>query len=240
MQISPVFPKLSVHSFLPDHSYHHTNSDISCLWKRERGKETVTERVRDRMRHQRDRGTSKPYKLFSCCPSFLLAFTASRSSQRCSYTHFIVSCSTHTCSRSDHVSLPPPRLFKSETPSSLAWITLVNSYIQFFKEQQDQYFKMPDLVKVSVITPITSYPIYNEIENCFPGSSAGKESVCNVGDLGSITGLGRCPGEGHGNPFQYSHLENPCGQRSLAGHSPWGCKELDMTERLSTYKHTCN
>ena len=43
----------------------------------------------------------------------------------------------------------------------------------------------------------------------FPGSSDGKESACNAGDLGSILGLGRCPGEGNGNPLQYSCLENP-------------------------------
>ena len=42
----------------------------------------------------------------------------------------------------------------------------------------------------------------------FPGGSAGKESVCNEGDLGSIPGLGRPPGEGKGYPFQYSGLEN--------------------------------
>ena len=42
----------------------------------------------------------------------------------------------------------------------------------------------------------------------FPGSSAGKESTCNVGDLGSIPGLGRSPGEGKGYPLQYSGLEN--------------------------------
>ena len=41
-----------------------------------------------------------------------------------------------------------------------------------------------------------------------PGGSAGKESACNVGDLGSIPGLGRSPGEGNGNPLQYSCLEN--------------------------------
>ena len=68
----------------------------------------------------------------------------------------------------------------------------------------------------------------------FPGGSTGKESVCNAGGLGSIPGLGRSPVGGHGNPFQYSCLENPSGQRSLAGYSLWGCKELDMTERLST------
>ena len=43
----------------------------------------------------------------------------------------------------------------------------------------------------------------------FPDSSAGKESTCNAGDLGSIPGLERPPGEGHGNPLQYSCLENP-------------------------------
>ena len=64
----------------------------------------------------------------------------------------------------------------------------------------------------------------------FPGGSDGKESSCNVGDLGSIPGLGRSPGEGHGNPLHYVCLENPYGQRNLAGYSPWGHKESDMTE----------
>ena len=41
-----------------------------------------------------------------------------------------------------------------------------------------------------------------------PGGSDGKESPCNVGDLGSIPGLGRSPGGGHGKPLQYSYLEN--------------------------------
>ena len=54
----------------------------------------------------------------------------------------------------------------------------------------------------------------------FPGSSEGKETTCNAGDLGSIHGLGRSPGGGHGNPLQFSCLENPHGQRSLEGYSP--------------------
>ena len=107
----------------------------------------------------------------------------------------------------------------------------------------------------------------------FPGSSAGRESACNVGHPGSIPRLRRSPREGidyplqwsgasldgsdgkestcnvsdlslipgsgnprgHGNPPHYSCLENPHGQRSLAGYSPWGHKESDMTEQLSTY-----
>ena len=60
-----------------------------------------------------------------------------------------------------------------------------------------------------------------------PGDSDGKESACNTGDPGSIPELGRSPGEGNGNPLQYSCLEN---QRSLVGYSSWGGKESDMTE----------
>ena len=49
-----------------------------------------------------------------------------------------------------------------------------------------------------------------------------------------VLGLGRPPGAGHGNPLQYSCLENPYRQRSLAGYSPWGRNELDTTEQLNT------
>ena len=73
----------------------------------------------------------------------------------------------------------------------------------------------------------------------FPGGLDGKESSCNVGDLGSIPGLGRSPEGGHGHPLQYSSLENPQGQRCPVGYSPWGRKKLDMTEQLSTW-HTHN
>ena len=67
----------------------------------------------------------------------------------------------------------------------------------------------------------------------FPGDSDAKGSAFNAGDLGSIPGLGRCPVGGHGNPFQYSCLENPHGQRSLVDYNPGGRKESDTTERLS-------
>ena len=53
-----------------------------------------------------------------------------------------------------------------------------------------------------------------------------------------IPRLGRSPRGGHGNLLQYSCLENPHGQRSLVGSSPWGRKESDMIERLSTAQHT--
>ena len=64
----------------------------------------------------------------------------------------------------------------------------------------------------------------------FPSSSTGKESTCNVGDLGLIPGLGRPPGGGRGNPLQCSCLENSMDRGAHRLHSPWHCKELDMTE----------
>ena len=50
------------------------------------------------------------------------------------------------------------------------------------------------------------------ISKGLPGASDGKESACHVGDPGSIPGWGRSPGRGHGNPLQYSCLENPMGR----------------------------
>ena len=67
------------------------------------------------------------------------------------------------------------------------------------------------------------YPVIN---HC---GSAGKESTCNVGDLGLVPGLGRSPGEGKGYPLQYSGLENSMD----CMYSPWGCKKSDTTEQLS-------
>ena len=71
----------------------------------------------------------------------------------------------------------------------------------------------------------------------FLGSSVGKESACNEGDPGLIPRLGRSPGGGHGNPLQYSCLENPHGQRSLVRYSPWGHRKSGMTEQLTTAQH---
>ena len=62
----------------------------------------------------------------------------------------------------------------------------------------------------------------------FLGGSPVKNPPAYAGDLGLIPGLGRSPGGGHSNP-QYRCLENPHGQRSLAGYSPWGHKESDLT-----------
>ena len=58
-----------------------------------------------------------------------------------------------------------------------------------------------------------------------------KNLPANSGDTGSIPGWGRSPGEGNGNPFQYSCLGNPM-DRALAGSSPWGHNDSDMTEHV--------
>ena len=64
----------------------------------------------------------------------------------------------------------------------------------------------------------------------FPGGSNGKESSCSAGDLGLIPGSGRSPGEGNGNPLQYSCLENSMNRGACGLYSPLGCIELDTTE----------
>ena len=62
----------------------------------------------------------------------------------------------------------------------------------------------------------------------FPGGSEVKASACNVGDLGSVLGLGRSPGEGNSCPLQYSGLGNSMDCTVHGGH-----KESDTTEKLS-------
>ena len=69
----------------------------------------------------------------------------------------------------------------------------------------------------------------------FPNSSAGKESACNAGDLGSILGLERSPGEGKGYSHQYSGLENS----KDCTYSPWGHKESDTTNQISLSLSLC-
>ena len=71
----------------------------------------------------------------------------------------------------------------------------------------------------------------------FSGGAGGKVSACNAGDArdnDSISGLGSSPGGGNGNPLQYSCLEKSMDRMSLAGYSPWSCKELGMPEHLNT------
>ena len=63
-------------------------------------------------------------------------------------------------------------------------------------------------------------------------------NTVDVRDMGPIPGSGRSPGGGHGNPLQCSDLENPHGQRSLAGYGPWGRKRVghDLMTKQVTVK----
>ena len=74
----------------------------------------------------------------------------------------------------------------------------------------------------------------------FPGGSVVKNLPANAGATGDanlIPGGRRSLGGGNGNPLQDSCLKKVQGQRSLVGHSPWGCKQSNMTEQLR--RHTC-
>ena len=71
----------------------------------------------------------------------------------------------------------------------------------------------------------------------FSGGASDKEPTCQYRrhrDGGLSSGSGRSPEGGHGNPLQYSCLEDPHGQRSLVGYSPQGHRESDTTVQLST------
>ena len=65
-----------------------------------------------------------------------------------------------------------------------------------------------------------------------PGGSEGKASACNMGDSGSIPGLGRIPWRRKWQPTPVLLPGISHGRRSLVGYSPWGRKESDMTERI--------
>ena len=67
------------------------------------------------------------------------------------------------------------------------------------------------------------------------GDMTASASAGDVRDLGSSPGSERSPGGGHGNPLQYSCLENSMDRRAWQGYSPWGHNELDRTERISTH-----
>ena len=104
----------------------------------------------------------------------------------------------------------------------------------------------PNIVSCPLASPLTQLVLDSD----FLLSSLRKSTVvlvvknppANAGDVrdtGSIPGLGRSPGDVIGNPLQYSCLENPHGQRSLVGYSPWGHKELDMQLNMHLPAYVC-
>ena len=92
---------------------------------------------------------------------------------------------------------------------SLKLISLMKFVLKFLNLKFDQHL-FPHPQPLEIVLSFTSMSsAFLELTMGFPGGSEVKASACNVGDLGSIPGLGRSPGEGNGNLLQYSCLENP-------------------------------
>ena len=104
------------------------------------------------------------------------------------------------------------------------------SFVAFAATDRNYVVDEFDILSPSEIEELSAYAdgVY---EKCGVGmffaylrvDDLSKESTCSAGDLASIPGSGRSPGEGNGNPLQYSCLENPHGQTSLVGYNPWRC-----------------
>ena len=76
-----------------------------------------------------------------------------------------------------------------------------------YKRHAENHFYVNNLLQTYFV--LLSFILLHFVDTGFPSGSDGRASVCNAGDPGSISGLGRSPGEGNGSPLQYSCLENP-------------------------------
>ena len=96
-----------------------------------------------------------------------------------------------------------------------------SSDLEFLLEAKNCFFKWNLTQKPCRCTLYTKwgFPVAQWLKN-----GEKKESSCQAGDTGSIPRLGRFPGEGNGNPLQYSCLENPMDRGALVGYSPCGCR----------------
>ena len=111
----------------------------------------------------------------------------------------------------------PPELLENKfllfKPPSLWYFVMVahaNWYTLQFKFLMKLLYNIYLLIAVSSVFPsFQVFTVPQDISWGFPGGSVGKETACNAGDPSWIPGSGRSPGEGNGNPLQYSCLENP-------------------------------
>ena len=94
------------------------------------------------------------------------------------------------------------------------------------------------MVNITVITVVFIFMSSSFYACLIPRDAVVKNPPTNAGDVGLVLGSGRSPAEGNISSLQYSCLENLHGQRSLADYSPWGHRELDMTEHTHTF-HIC-
>ena len=90
-------------------------------------------------------------------------------------------------------------------------------------------FHILAIVNSAAVNTACAFLTYGFLRVCVLVVKNPPVSAGDIRDVGSIPGSGSSPGGGHGNPLQYSCLENPHRQKSLAGYSPWGREEWDMT-----------
>ena len=128
-------------------------------------------------------------------------------------SHFIVSSSL----RPTDCSLPGSSDHGILQARILEWIAMLSSSSQPRDQTRVSYLLHLKWCSLPLAPPVKPY--------LNPGGSDGEESACSVGDLGLIPGSGKFPGEGNGNPFQYSCLGNPM-NRDLVGYSTWSCKRI--------------
>ena len=118
-----------------------------------------------------------------------------------------------------------------ETKSYKGWLRKLEQFTwEKGKSSHSQIFEYVDFGREVIFLCFAcfSLPLKNYFYlSCILGD---KESACNAEDAagakGLISGSGRSPGEGNGNPLQYPCLGKSHGQRSLGGYSPWGCKRV--------------
>ena len=116
-------------------------------------------------------------------------------------------------------SLMLESMWESSREGGVSWAHVLFLLSFYWRELLYNTVLVPGLQKNDLVIYTDIYePMY--IWD-FPGGWDGKELACNLGDLDLISGLGRSPGGGNSNPLQDSCLENPHGQRSLVGYSPW-------------------
>ena len=123
---------------------------------------------------------------------------------------------------------------RKDLPPNIIPPHLLGDTLSVSRHKQYQEYEFTYKWNQTIALPCDFF-ILNTCITGFAGGSDGKESTCNAGDLGSITELGSSHGGRHGNPLQYSCLENPHGQ-SLVGYSPWSRKDQTQLSDLKFYR----
>ena len=114
----------------------------------------------------------------------------------------------------------------------------VKIWLKFYFFWEAPFFYPKSLPRTTCFSLLLLHLPHCIINAIFPGGSVVKNLPASAGDVGSVPGSGRSLAEDDGNRIQYPCLEKSHGQRSLVGYSPWGRKELDMTEGLN-HKYQC-